>query len=93
MVVVDPDAEQSTPTPTPTAGPDTTPTPEATPETTATPVATATPEVDALAMYDDNGDGKISCAEARAHGIAPVHSDHPAYPYMNDADGDGVVCE
>ena len=88
MVVVDPDAEQSTPTP--TAGPDTTPTPEATPEATATPVATATPEVDALAMYDDNGDGKISCAEARAHGIAPVHSDHPAYPYMNDADGDGV---
>ena len=87
MVVVDPETEQ----PTPTAEPATTPTPEGTPE--ATPVATATPEIDALALYDDNGDGKISCAEARAHSIAPVHSDHPAYPYMNDADGDGVVCE
>ena len=89
MVVVDPETEQ--PTPIPTVEPETTPTPEGTPE--ATPVATATPEIDALALYDDNGDGKISCAEARAHGIAPVHSDHPAYPYMNDADGDGVVCE
>ena len=83
MDVVEPGTEQPTPTPTVE--------PESTPE--ATPVATATPEIDALAMYDDNGDGKISCAEARAHGIAPVHSDHPAYPYMNDADGDGVVCE
>ena len=89
MVVVDPETEQ--PTPIPTVEPETTPTPEGTPE--ATPVATATPEIDALALYDDNGNGKISCAEARAHGIAPVHSDHPAYPYMNDADGDGVVCE
>ena len=95
MVVVDPPTEQATPTP--TTGADSTPTPEATPVATATseatPTATATPEIDALAMYDDNGDGMISCAEAREHGIAPVHSDHPAYPYMNDADGDGVVCE
>ena len=58
---------------------------------TATPYPTAV--ADALAMYDDNGNGRIACAEARAHGIAPVRSDHPAYPYMNDADGDGVVCE
>ena len=58
---------------------------------TATPYPTAV--ANALAMYDDNGNGRISCAEARAHGIAPVRSDHPAYPYMNDADGDGVVCE
>ena len=58
---------------------------------TATPYPT--PVADALAMYDDNGNGRITCAEARAHGIAPVRSDHPAYPYMNDADGDGVVCE
>ena len=58
---------------------------------TATPYPTAV--ADALDMYDDNGNGRISCAEARAHGIAPVRSDHPAYPYMNDADGDGVVCE
>ena len=26
----------------------------------------------ALEMYDDNGNGRITCAEARAHGIAPV---------------------
>ena len=45
----------------------------------------------ALAMYDDNGNGRITCAEARAYGIAPVPSDHPAYPFMHD--GDGVVCE
>ena len=30
------------------------------------------PDVDALAMWDDNGNGRITCAEARAHGIAPV---------------------
>ena len=36
---------------------------------------------------------RISCAEARNHGIAPVRRGHPAYQYMNDADNDGVVCE
>ena len=48
---------------------------------------------DALAMYDDNGNGRITCKEARRHGIAPVRRDHPAYRYMLDGDGDGVVCE
>ena len=43
--------------------------------------------------WDDNGNGRISCAEARAHGIAPVRRGHPAYPYMRDSDNDGVVCE
>jgi len=47
----------------------------------------------ALVLYDDNGNGRISCAEARAHGIAPVERGHPAYEYMRDGDGDGVVCE
>ncbi len=47
----------------------------------------------ALEMYDDNGNGHITCAEARNHGIAPVRRGHPAYEYMNDADNDGVVCE
>ena len=47
----------------------------------------------ALLMYDDNRNGHITCKEARRHGIAPVRSDHPAYPYMRDGDGDGVVCE
>ena len=50
-------------------------------------------EVDALAMWDDNGNGRITCAEARSHGIAPVPKGHPAYPYMRDGDGDGLVCE
>ena len=48
---------------------------------------------DALARYDDNGNGRITCAEARWHGIAPVLRSHPAYRYMRDADADGVVCE
>ena len=63
--------------------------------------ATSAPEaqpssntVDALARWDDNGNGRITCAEARRHGIAPVSRGHPAYPYMRDGrDSDGVVCE
>lgn len=46
-----------------------------------------------LGLYDDNGNGRITCSEARRHGIAPVHRDHPAYRFMRDGDGDGVVCE
>ena len=49
--------------------------------------------VDALARWDDNRNGRITCKEARAHGIAPVHRGHPAYQYMRDGDGDGMVCE
>ena len=48
---------------------------------------------DVLARYDDNRNGRITCKEARRHGIAPVHRSHPAYRYMRDGDGDGVVCE
>ena len=55
--------------------------------------APATSGSSALRQYDDNGNGCITCAEARRHGIAPVRRGHPAYPYMRDADGDGVVCE
>ena len=47
----------------------------------------------ALELWDDNGNGRITCAEARKHGIAPVRRGHLAYEYMRDADGDGVVCE
>ena len=72
----------STPTITPTPGP-----------VSPTPAPTAENGSDALALYDDNGNGRISCAEARAHDIAPVRSGHPAYEYMRDPDGDGVVCE
>ena len=46
-----------------------------------------------LARYDDDGNGRITCKEARRHRIAPVWRDHPAYRYMRDGDGDGVVCE
>ena len=43
--------------------------------------------------WDENGDGRITCKEARKAGIAPVYSTHPAYKFMRDGDGDGVVCE
>ena len=58
-----------------------------------TPSPVQSSSVDILAMWDDYGIGRISCAEARNHGIAPVRRGHPAYPYMNDRNGDGVVCE
>lgn len=48
---------------------------------------------DPLALWDDNANGRITCAEARRHGIAPVRRSHPAYPFMHDGDGDAVVCE
>ena len=48
---------------------------------------------DALRLYDDNRNGRITCREARRHGIAPVPRSHPAYRFMRDGDGDGVVCE
>ena len=54
---------------------------------------TPTSDEDVLGLYDDNRNGQITCKEARAHGIAPVHRGHPAYQYMRDADDDGVVCE
>ena len=46
--------------------------------------------VDALALWDDNRNGRITCAEARRHEIAPVPRGHPAYRLMWDRDGDGV---
>ena len=57
-------------------------------QTPATPSAGSR---EAIAAWDDDRNGRVSCAEARAHGIAPVTRDHPAYPFMRD--GDGVVCE
>ena len=51
------------------------------------------PSAAALALWDDNGNGHITCKEARRHGIAPVKRGHPAYPFMLDGDRDGVVCE
>jgi len=63
---------------------------------TPAPVPANTPTTggtDAMSLWDDNGNGRITCKEARRHGIAPVPWDHPAYRYMRDGDGDGVVCE
>ena len=48
---------------------------------------------DPLRLWDDNGNGRITCKEARRHGIAPVPRGHSAYPFMFDRDGDGEVCE
>ena len=50
-------------------------------------------ELDALAQYDDDRNGRITCREARRHDIIPVRRGHPAYPYMRDSDSDGVACE
>ena len=59
----------------------------------AQPPAAGRNPIDALERWDDNRNGQIKCAEARRHGIAPVPRGHPAYRYMRDGDGDGVVCE
>ena len=57
------------------------------------PEITSPSVVDAVRLWDDNRNGWITCAEARRRGIAPVPRRHPAYPFMRDGDGDGVVCE
>ena len=57
------------------------------------PIPSGDGSASALQRYDDNGNGRITCAEARGHGIAPVYAGHPAYVYMDDRDGDGVVCK
>ena len=51
----------------------------------------ATGAANALRRWDTNGNGRITCREARQHGIAPVWREYPAYPYrfMLDGDGDG----
>ena len=41
---------------------------------------------DALALYDDDGNGSITCAEARGHGVVPVLRSRAAYQFMRDAD-------
>ena len=49
-----------------------------------------------LAKCDANGNGRVTCAEARAESCGapiPVTSNHPLYQFMTDADGDGQVCE
>lgn len=48
---------------------------------------------DALALNDDNRNGRVACKEARRHEAAPVPRSHPAYRFMRNADNDGIVCE
>ena len=60
---------------------------------TAAPRRVPAASSDALRLYDDNRNGRITCKEARRHRIAPVPRGHPAYIHMYDRDGDGVVCE
>ncbi len=64
-------------------------------DATQTPAGAAAPAgaTAALARWDDDGNGRITCAEARRHEIAPVPRGHPAYRHMRDGDNDGVVCE
>ena len=69
------------------------PRPAASTQRPTPPPALSPPVSEALARWDDNGNGRITCAEARRHGIAPVRRGHPAYSYMRDADNDGIVCE
>ena len=57
------------------------------------PSAKASGTGDALSQWDTNGNGRITCRETRGHGIAPVGREHPAYRFMRNGDGDGVVCE
>ena len=44
-------------------------------------------------LYDDNKNGRITCSEARAHGITPALRGYPAYDCMKDGINDGMVCE
>ena len=46
---------------------------------TTTPTPTPNPAADALATYDGHENGRISCADPQAHGIAPVRRGHPAH--------------
>ena len=48
--------------------------------------------IDALELYDDNDNGRITCTEAKKHGIAPVLRGDPAYEFMRDGNNDGSVC-
>ena len=49
-----------------------------------------------LKQCDANGNGRVTCAEARAESCGapiPVTRDHPLYQFMRDGDSDGQVCE
>ena len=67
------------------------------PETSSTATSAPTPiparVVDGLAMYYDNGNGRTTFTEAKAHGTAPVYRGHPAFEFMRDSERDGMGYE
>jgi hypothetical protein len=47
-----------------------------------------------ISSIDTNGNGQVTIKEAKAAGFSmPITSDHWLYPYMHDADKDGMVGE
>lgn len=47
-----------------------------------------------ISSIDTNGNGQVTIKEAKAAGYSmPITSDHWLYPYMHDADKDGMVGE
>ena len=47
-----------------------------------------------ISSVDTNGNGQVTIKEAKAAGYSmPIPSDHWLYPYMHDADNDGMVGE
>lgn len=49
---------------------------------------------DDISSVDTNGNGQVTIKEAKAAGFSmPISSNHWLYPYMDDADGDGLVGE
>ncbi|MET1174419.1 DNA/RNA non-specific endonuclease [Paenibacillus amylolyticus] len=47
-----------------------------------------------ISSVDTNGNGQVTIKEAKAAGYSmPITSDHWLYPYMHDADMDGIVGE
>ncbi|WP_243292128.1 DNA/RNA non-specific endonuclease [Bacillus sp. FJAT-47783] len=47
-----------------------------------------------ISSIDTNGNGQVTIEEAKAAGYSmPITSDHWLYPYMHDADKDGMVGE
>lgn len=47
-----------------------------------------------ISSVDTNGNGQVTIKEAKAAGFSmPITSDHWLYPYMHDADKDGLVGE
>lgn len=56
--------------------------------------STSSTTSDDISSVDINGNGQVTIKEAKAAGFSmPITSDHWIYPYMHDADKDGMVGE